>query len=329
MLDFSIVIPATRNDLLPNCLQSLADMDYPKNKFEVILILSEKYDETPKDLDITQIELKELNPALRRNLGVEKALAPIIAFIYDDVTVEKDWMKNAKKLFEQYPAVAGLGGPDKIPPGSGFREQITDALLSHKYFGSGVLAHSYYPKRRMVKHGSAIALCNMFIIKADFVRVGGFNVRIGYGGEDTELIYILQKRHNAAFLYDPQVVVFHKKRAFGLKYFRQRFVFRIKNGKLLYVYPDLYLKKKAFLLFMVGVTAAIALFFINKQLFAYALLAYFFLLILTSLNFLKKDVRIFVLLPFLLFIQHIIYYIGVWIGILHFYEYNKLKIIRR
>lgn len=329
MFDFSIVIPATRNDLLPKCLQSLVDVEYPKNKFEVILILSEKFDNVPKELRVTQIELRELNPALRRNVGVEKAQAPIIAFIDDDVTVERDWMKNAKKLFDEYPSITGLGGPDKIPPGSSFREQITDALLSHKYFGSGVLAHSYYPKQRIIKHGSAIALCNMFIKKADFVRIGGFNVKMGYGGEDTEMIYVLQKKVGATFLYDPNVIVFHKKRPFGLMYFKQRFIFRIKNGKLLWVYPGLYMKKKAFLLFMGGVTAAIVLFFINKQVFGYALLAYLLLLILTSLNFIKKDVRVFVILPFLLFIQHLIYYIGVWIGILHVYEYDKLKMIRR
>ena len=329
MLDFSIMIPATRNDLLPKCLQSLAEMDYPKNKFEVILIISERYDKATKEIAISQIETRDLNPALRRNLGVEKARAPIIAFIDDDVTVEKDWMKNAKRLFDGHPGITGLGGPDKIPPNSSFREQITDALLSHKYFGSGVLAHSYYPKRKIIRHASGIALCNMFIKKADFASIDGFNVKMGYGGEDTEMIYVLQKRFHAKFLYDPSVVVYHRKRPFGLKYFRQRFIFRIKNGKLLYVYPDLYLKNRSFLLFMFAISFGIALFFVDRTLFLWCLGAYGALLTLSSLNFIARDIRIFILLPFLLFLQHIIYYVGIWMGIMHGYDYKKLKMIRR
>ncbi|MEA2036308.1 MAG: glycosyltransferase [Nanoarchaeota archaeon] len=328
MIDFSIIIPVTRRELLDRCLQSLLEMDYSFDKFEVILILRKRYKDLPNKLNIVQIELQDINPALRRNVGAKSAKAPYLAFIDDDVTVSKDWLKNGKRILDDKESISGVGGPDFMPPKSSFSEKITDALLSHKYFGSGVLAHSYSKKKKIIKQPSAIALCNLILRKKLFDKVG-FNYKVGYGGEDTELLYILQKKYDAKFLYEPSIYVFHKKRKFGLEYFKQRLKFRVNNGKMIYVYPGLYLGNKKFLLFMMGITFGIILFFINPLMFLFALFFYFLVLIFTSLSFLRKDARIFLLLPLLLFIQHIVYYIGVVIGLLHFYDYNRLRKIRR
>jgi GT2 family glycosyltransferase len=329
MIDFSIIIPVSRKDLLDKCLQSLSGLDYPFNRFEVILILKKKYKGLPKNLNITQIELQDMNPALRRNVGVKKSKAHYLAFIDDDVTVSKDWLKNSKKILDDNPDIMGAGGPDFIPPDSPFLEEITDALLSHKYFGSGVLAHSYYNKKKIIGHGSAIALCNLILRKEAFDKTGGFNTKIGYGGEDTEFIYLLQKKFRSKFLYDPSVHVYHKKRKFGLTYFKQRLKFRINNGKMIYVYPSLYLKNKKFLLFMLGVTFWIIMLFINPSIFLTGLILYFLVLFVTSLSFLKKNAILFFLLPLFLFIQHLTYYIGIVLGLLSFYKYGELKNIRR
>ena len=206
---------------------------------------------------------------------------------------------------------------------------ITDALLAHKYFGSGVLAHSYYPRRKFIAHGSALSLCNLILKKSMFYSAGGFNPRIGYGGEDTELLYLLQKIFKATLLYDPTIYVYHKKRKFGLAYFRQRFLFRVKNGKLIYAYPELYLSNKKFLLFMVSVTIALILLFINQFLFLIGLSVYLTALVVTSLPFARRDIRIFLLLPPLLLVQHSIYYFGVVVGLLHGFNYTQLKKARR
>ncbi len=328
MIDFSVIIPVTRKNLINVCLQSLLRMDYPSNKFEIILILKKRYENLPKRLNIVQIELQDINPALRRNIGAKKAKAPYLAFIDDDVTVSKDWLKNSKKILDNQPSLAGIGGPDFIPPNSPFSERITDALLSHKYFGSGVLAHSYYKKRKIIKHPSSIALCNLIIRKKIFNRIG-FNEKIGYGGEDTELLYLLQKKYDVKFLYEPSIYVFHKKRKFGLVYFKQRLKFRVNNGRMMYIYPELYLTNKKFLLFIIGVTLGIILLFIKPLIFITALIFYFLILTFTSISFIKKDIRIFILLPLLLFIQHIVYYIGIVVGLFSFYKYKELKRIRR
>lgn len=327
-MDFSIIIPVTRKDLINTCLQSLLRLDYPKNKFEVILILKEKYQNLPKEININQIEIQDTNPALRRNIGVKNAKTPYIAFIDDDVTVPKDWLKNSKKLLEKYPDIGGLGGPDCIPENASFSERITDSLLAHKYFGSGVLAHTYYKQRKIIKQPSSLALCNLIIRKELFDKLY-FNEKIGYGGEDTEFVYLLQEKYNIKFLYDPSIYVFHKRRNFGLSYFKQRLKFRINNGKMMYVYPKLYLKNKKFFLFFIGITFGILLFFTNLRIFLIALIFYFLILAITSLSFIKKDIKIFLLLPVLLFIQHITYYIGIVIGMLSFYKYKEIRKIKR
>lgn len=325
-MEFSIIIPVTRKDLLNKCLQSLEQMDF--QMYEVILIVDKKF-KCDSKLNITQIEVEDKSPSVRRNIGVKKAKAPYIAFIDDDVIVNKKWLSNAKEIFENYPKIAGIGGPDYIPPNSSFSEKITDALLSHKYFGSGVLAHTYYKKPKIINHPSAIATCNMIMKKEIFDKIG-FNEKLRYGGgEDTELIYILQKKFKAKFLYHPSIYVYHKKREFGLAYFKQRLKFRISNGKMMYIYPKLYLANKKFLLFVLGITFGIALLFIKPLIFLLLFILYFFILTITSLSFIKKDVKIFLLLPLLLFVQHGVYYLGIVIGLLYFCKYRKLKEIRR
>lgn len=327
MIEFSFIIPVTRRDLLDKCLDSLKQMDYPSSNYEIILITDKKLKNLP-ELDIKQIEMQDRNPALRRNKGVKLAKAPLIAFIDDDVTVNKNWLKNSQEIFKKNPEITGIGGPDKMPPDSSFLEKVTDALLSHSYFGSGVLAHSYYNKRKMIKYPSSIALCNM-LIKREVFDLVDFNENIGYGGEDTEFLYILMKAYHKKFLYDPSIYVYHKKRKFGLAYFKQRLKFRINNGKLLYIYPCLFLKNKKFFLFFFGVTFGIFLLFIAPKVFLGGLAFYFLLLIITSLEFIKKDVKIFLLLPILLFVQHIIYYVGIIIGLFSIFNYSKLKKIKR
>jgi len=327
-MDFSIIIASNRKKMLDACLKSVYGIDYALDRFEVIVIVDNNTKvQERKNLKLICSDSK--NPAYKRNLGIKTAQGKVIAFIDDDVTVTKDWLKKASEFFKTNKEFDVVGGPDLIPPGSGYWEKVSDVLLKNKYLGSGLLAHTNYHKRKEVKHGSDIALCNLFIKKEMLDNIGGFNEAIGYGCEDTEILYLLSKKFKARMMYEPSIRVFHKKRKFPLAYLKQRFKFRSTNGKMLYVYPELYLKSYKLMSFFIAITFFLVLSAVKPLLFPILLIFYFILVILTSLHDILKDWRMLFVLPFAFLLHHMIYYLGILWGILNFMNYPNLRKIRR
>jgi len=324
MVKVSIIIPVTREDYLKNCLVSLDNQSF--KDFEIILINNKKSEKIRKN--IKAIITKNLNPAYRRNLAAKNTKGEIFAFIDDDVYVNKDWIKKAVDFLEKNKSFCVVGGPDILSKNAKFREKISDALLSNKYFGSGVLAHQNYKKNKEINDPSSLALCNLFVRKKAFKKVNGFNEKIGYGGEDTEFLYLLKKKLKCRMMYLPSLFVYHKKRDFMLPYLKQRLKFRINNGKMLFAYPKLYMKNYKFILFFIAATLFFISLFLKPLVAFYFFVLYLILLILISFPYLTKDVR-YIILPFAFGMQHLTYYIGILIGLFNFINYNKLRKIRR
>ena len=324
MLKVSVIIPVTREDYLKNCLDSLNNQSF--KDFEILLINNKKLKTTKKNIKL--ILTKNLNPAYRRNFAAKNAKGHILAFIDDDAYVNKDWIKKAVNFLDKNKDFCVVGGPDILGKNAKFKEKISNILLSNKYLGSGVLAHQNYKKPKEVKDPSSLALCNFFIRKKAFEKVNGFNEKIGYGGEDTEFLYLLGKKTKCRMMYLPFLFVYHKKRDFILPYLKQRLKFRINNGKMLYAYPTLYLKNYKFLLFFAAATLFFILLFLKPLIAFYLFIFYLFLLILISLPYIAKDIR-YIILPFAFGMQHLTYYIGILIGLFNFINYDKLRKMRR
>lgn len=98
---FSIIIPTyNRPQPLTNCLQSLADLDYPDNRFEVIVVddgskISLKTVVKPlqNQLNLTLIPQANAGPATARNTGAKQAQGKFLAFIDDDCTPANNWLQ--------------------------------------------------------------------------------------------------------------------------------------------------------------------------------------------------------------------------------------------
>ena len=66
-----------------------------------------------KDLEI--VIVKETPLSLARDLGWRRAKGEIVAWIDDDVIVDKDWAKNLVKIFEKDKKIGGVSGPTIVP----------------------------------------------------------------------------------------------------------------------------------------------------------------------------------------------------------------------
>jgi glycosyltransferase involved in cell wall biosynthesis len=114
---FTILIPARNEEKnIPDCLQSIQQLNYPKELIEVIVIDDFSDDttvSTAKQFSAVQlIELKELlkekiNSYKKKaiELGVEKASGKYIVTTDADCTVPTNWLRNFAFIIEQHPTV--------------------------------------------------------------------------------------------------------------------------------------------------------------------------------------------------------------------------------
>jgi len=96
---FSIIIPVrTETDYLRETLKKLKQQSF--SSFE-ILVITDKIS-------------GPVSPAIKRNLGAKKSKGLYLAFLDDDSYPDKNWLKNASRLFS--PDIAALCGPCLTPP---------------------------------------------------------------------------------------------------------------------------------------------------------------------------------------------------------------------
>src|SRR3989304_9938688 len=115
----SVIIPTyNRIDLLYSCLQSFENINYSKKYFEVIVIDDGSIDGTEdfmknnkNKFNFNLISMRQENkgPAAARNLGIAKSQGEFIAFTDDDCVVEKNWLDECIRSFNE-DDIGGVGG---------------------------------------------------------------------------------------------------------------------------------------------------------------------------------------------------------------------------
>jgi succinoglycan biosynthesis protein ExoA len=113
-------VPTKNNEKnIGNCLKSLASLDYPKDRYEIIISDGHSSDGTvaiARGYDATVLEDNGCCRASGCNVGYEKSKGEFVAFTDADCMVDEKWLKNGLKYFRDM-GVAGVGGPN-LPPRS-------------------------------------------------------------------------------------------------------------------------------------------------------------------------------------------------------------------
>jgi len=232
---FSVIVLFDRDRPEP-CLSSLLGQTGPA--FEIIAVVNPGAS-LPAHPRLRSLSEADRNPARRRNRAAALAEGEILAFLDDDAAAPADWLATADRLFLAHPELAGLGGPNLAPRECPFFEWLSDVILGTPYLGSGNPTYRADGLARTARPGD-MHLCNFFARRECFQALHGFNEGLGYGAEDSEFIYLGRRRRNYGFGFFPELWVTHRRRPFGPSYLRQRFRLRRQNGKLLWVYPDMY-----------------------------------------------------------------------------------------
>ena len=221
----SIVIPTYhRSRPLAACLTSVAALDYPRDRFEVIVVddggsvsLDGQVGSLRDRLDLTLIKRSargatQRGPAAARNLGAERARGELLAFIDDDCQPDPGWLRAVADRYMQAPAQAVGGRIVNLPRKDVYARAGQFILdLVYEFYNAGGSKPRFFASN------------NLAFPRDDFIRVGGFDPGFHCpGGEDRELCdRWIQLGHGMT--YAPHAVVYHARpggfRAFARQYF--------------------------------------------------------------------------------------------------------------
>ena len=204
-----VIITKDRHELLEKALESVFRLDYPRERFEVVVVEEGDEPTPPEGVRYVFLPRRDLGLGFARNTGVRNAAGEIIAFTDDDCVVESGWLRELVSCFGD-PEVAGVAGATFAQEGSliGFCEDILG------FPGGG--HKQYHRSRGRVVETSHLSTCNCAYRREVFNDLSFEEEGVArVGGEDYLLAREVSRRHKC--LYAPGAVVYHKPRGSLLK----------------------------------------------------------------------------------------------------------------
>jgi glycosyltransferase involved in cell wall biosynthesis len=195
----SVVVPVyNAQRTISDCIESLLNLNYPRENFEIIAVDNASTDHTTQILSRYNSELKIFNekkrgPAAARNKGIVNATGEVIAFTDSDCVVDREWLKNlVAPLRDDRVGIVGGKILAKNPgnPIEKFCESIHDHNDAINTFRpSYVITMNWASKLSVLKEAG--------LFNESFIRC-----------EDCDLSFrIMQAGYR--FTYSPNAVVYH------------------------------------------------------------------------------------------------------------------------
>ena len=201
---------------LADCLRSLARLDYPRDRLEV-LVVDDGSPTPPNDLvaavqphlSLTLIRQENAGPAAARNTAAARAAGEYLAFTDDDCLIDPGWLRALAEVWERHPdCMAGgltLNGAAGVY--SVTSQLIVDVVYRH---------YNADPA-----NARFIASNNMALPARAFRDIGGFDPAFR-AAEDRDLCD--RWRHcGKRIVYTPSAVVHHIRPMNGAAFCRQHF----------------------------------------------------------------------------------------------------------
>ena len=250
----SIIVPVKNAaGTVKNLLDSLMELDYDKDKLEIIVVDGNSTDETREIVEAYPVTLIEeegrgLNAA--RNTGIRWSNGEIIAFTDADCVVPPDWAKSIAKNFLD-PFVGFVGGLVK-----GYnKDDFLSIYMDETFF-------QVKPGFRRRKETTNLNLlqfpagCNMAFRRHALEKIDFFDERIYYGFDDLDPVEQLGSK-GFRIVLDPEVFIWHQHRTSLKELLKQHFKYG-RGGALLIVYKRASRLARWFTTYLFSTTFAIS-----------------------------------------------------------------------
>ena len=217
-----------RTDNLARCLESLlklqtANKPVGSPNFEILVVDNAPSEEQTQELVAslpTVHYVREPKPGLdfARNRALKEATNEILAFLDDDVVVDRNWLDGFIEAWAENPDAAAFTG--LVLP----YELATEAQILFEHNGGfrrgfeKIRYGQILPSNPLYPCGSGIfgAGCNMAFRREILLKLGGFDEALDTGaplpgGGDLDIFYRVI-RAGYPLVYEPQYLVFHQHR---------------------------------------------------------------------------------------------------------------------
>ena len=229
----SIIIPVKdRAGELRRCLGSLAQLLYPQERLQIIVVDDGSSDDSAQVARECGAQLLPsggigTGPAAARNVGARAARGEILAFIDSDCSASAAWLDELIPAFAD-PALAAVGGQvDGLCSESAVDryEAVMSSLSLGNRARSGSSGHDtfYLPS------------CNLLVRRSAFMSAGGFEESM-HVGEDVDLTWRLRDA-GWTISYLPAGSILHEHRSSIRSFMSRRFDYGTSEGMLQLRHP--------------------------------------------------------------------------------------------
>jgi mycofactocin system glycosyltransferase len=221
--------------LIDACLRSLSALDYPRDRFEVIVVDDCSTDGTAEAAErwAATLPLRVLRaathqgPGESRNMGARNATGDVLAFIDGDCLADGAWLADLVPAFARAEVVAA----------GGLVISAEERTWVQRY--EGVRHPSFHGTAESeVRPGTSndfLPGCNMLVRRQVFIDLGGFDTTHALG-EDVDLSWRLAQVGRIAYIPRGRVAHHHVDRVDAL--LRRRTVLGSSEAILFRRYPD-------------------------------------------------------------------------------------------
>ena len=323
----SFIMPVLdEENTLRQCFDSLLDLDYPKDKIEILVAEGHSKDNTHKILkeyvrkykNIVPLKNPTGNTSIGRNICIEHATGDMLMNYSGHVIAEKNLLKIlALKLSALPKEIVAVGCSNVSPEKQNFVGKLSDVVFSSFMGGKNLFVqNAEFEEERYSDHVSFACYR-----RKPVEEVGNFDPEF-WCGQDAELDLRLL---NAGYkiLYTPETKVHHFKRSTVKSLFRQMYRYGIARAKMVKKHPK---TLKIFHLLGSGFITGIILFFILTifnilpvWFISILALSYIFLSIISSFQVTMKPSLV---LSSILF--YLLVHVGYGLGFIRGIFYSKL-----
>ncbi len=216
-----------RAERLARCLAALLDLRRPEEgdaPFEVLVVDNAPSDERTREVVTSQPRVRyvrEARPGLNfaRNRALREAGGELLAYLDDDVVVDRGWLDGLREAVAAHPDAAAFTG-QVLPYALATEAQIVHerrggfrrGFETIRYGSSAPDASKLYP----CVTGIFGVGCNMAFRRDRLRELGGFDEALDVGrlpgGGDHDILYRVI-RAGWPLVYEPRCLVFHEHRA--------------------------------------------------------------------------------------------------------------------